>query len=86
MSRKVNAHKVWEKIFPYIPKIGDKVRLPYGKVDWMVWQIYKKENLVKLRRHYRSTKFTPSGKLVELPWWRTITVDTGQEMRKVGHI
>ena len=83
--KKKNLNKVWDKIFPYIPKLGDKVRLPYGKVDWEVFIIYQ-EGLIKLRRHPRSRFSYQKGKWHPLPWWTTLTVDKRQEMKKVGHI
>jgi len=71
MANKVEAF--WTRIFGL--KIGDKVRLKYGKVDWTVYAIFPQYNTIKLIR-YRILDSSPFSVM--------ITIDLNSEVRKVG--
>jgi len=78
---KLRKEKLWSKLFGV--KVGDLIRLPYGKVDWEVSKISYKERLITLKRFQRSII---NGHFFTMPWYTVLTVSLEQELRIVGHV
>lgn len=76
LGNKKNAY-FWTKVFGL--KVGDKVRLKYGKVTWTVYVVFPQNKVIKLIRYkyYRSYGYGSS------PFSIMKTVRMDEEMRKV---